>query len=355
MNTAILIPAYEPDERLIRLVRELSKMEFPLILVVNDGSSANCDKIFSAVEEISGCRVIRHKANRGKGAALKTGLMTILSEDRRFDGCITVDADGQHLPEDIIKTAKVFEKNSNSLVLGCRNFSEGNVPFKSRFGNLLTRAVYRLSTGKAVTDTQTGVRAIPADRMKNFLELPGDHYEFEMNMLMHASRTNIPIEEVEIQTVYINQNRASHFNPLLDSARIYKEIIKFSLSSLSCSAIDIGLFSLAYWLLSAGGVSRPLLGATVFARMISSSVNFTLNKKIVFQNKASVATQAVKYYLLCGMQMLCSWLLLEGFTLAGLGNVVLLKVLADTILFFISFAIQQVFIFRRKIPYGQNA
>lgn len=355
MKTAILIPAYEPDERLINLVQELSSMEFPLIMVVNDGSSKKCGEVFNALKEIPHCRVIHHKINRGKGAALKTGMMSILSADIKVPGCITVDADGQHLPEDILKTAEIFERNRSSLVLGCRNFSVKNVPIKSRLGNLITRAVYKLSTGKTITDTQTGLRAIPVSLMESFLELPGDHYEFEMNMLMQASRNNIPIEEVGIQTVYIDENKASHFNPLLDSVRIYKEIIKFSLSSLSCSGIDIGLFSLAYWLLSSNNVPWPLLGATVFARIISSTVNFTLNKKIVFQSKAAVVTQAVKYYLLCGVQMLCSWLLLEGFTMAGLGNVVILKVLADTILFFISFTIQRVFIFGRKMPYEQNA
>lgn len=354
MNIAILIPAYEPDERLINLVNELSTMKFPLIMVINDGSSKNCTEIFRKLEEIPSCALVHHKNNLGKGAALKTGFRSILHTDTHIMGCITVDADGQHLPEDILKIANVSESKSNALVLGCRNFSAKNIPAKSKFGNLLTRTVYRVSTGKTITDTQTGLRAIPLSLMKRFIDLPGNHYEFEMNMLMHVAKNNIPVEEVEIQTVYINQNEASHFNPLLDSARIYKEILKFSFSSLSCSAIDIGLFSLVYGLFTSMNVPWPLLGATGFARLVSSGINFTLNKKLVFQSKEGVPTQAAKYYLLCGGQMLCSWLLLEGFTRVGMNNVVLLKIFADTLLFFMSFGVQRLFIFRRKMPHEKN-
>jgi len=355
MNTAILIPAYEPDEKLVNLVYELSTMQFPIIMVVNDGSSTKYSGVFSTLKEIPNCTVVHHKVNRGKGAALKTGFMSILSAGMNVLGCITVDADGQHLPEDILKTAEVFERNSSTLVLGCRDFSVKNVPARSRFGNLLTRTIYKLSTGKTITDTQTGLRAIPVNLMKRFLELPGDHYEFEMNMLMQAARNDIPIKEVAIQTVYMDQNKTSHFNTLLDSARIYKEILKFSFSSLSCSVVDISLFSLAFWLFSSNNIPWPLLGATVFARVISSGINFTLNKKLVFQSKDAVFTQAVKYYLLCGVQMLCSWLLLEGFTMAGLKNVVVLKIFADTLLFFFSFGVQRMFIFGRRMPHEKNA
>lgn len=355
MNTAILIPAYEPDEKLISLVQELSKLQFPIIMVIDDGSSRRCHYIFSTLEEIPRCTVVHHRVNKGKGAALKTGIQSILGMDADILGCITVDADGQHLPEDIVRTARALERNSDALVLGCRNFSAKNVPFKSRFGNLLTRSVYKLSTGKTISDTQTGLRAIPVNLMKRFQELPGDHYEFEMNMLMQAARSGIPIEEVTIQTVYIDQNRASHFNPFLDSIRIYKEIIKFSFSSLFCAIVDIGLFSLFFWLFSSGNVPWPLLGATGFARLISSGINFTLNRKLVFQNKEAALSQAAKYYLLCVVQMLCSWLLLEGFTLLGLKYVVILKILGDTFLFFISYAVQRAFVFGRSIQHEKNA
>lgn len=355
MNTAILIPAYEPDDKLINLVQELSNMQFPIILVVNDGSSEKCEGIFNTLKGITGCTVVSHGTNKGKGAALKTGMQAIFRIDPNISGCVTVDADGQHLPEDILRTAVFFERHSNTLVLGCRDFSAKNVPAKSRFGNLLTRTIFRLSTGRAVTDTQTGLRAIPAGLMDIFTTLPGDHYEFEMNMLMHAAKCNIPIEEVSIRTVYINRNKASHFNPLLDSIRIYKEILKFSFSSLISSGIDLGVFSFVYWLLSSNDLPWSLLGATVVARLLSSAVNFTLNRRVVFRNREPLFLQAIKYYLLCIVQMFCSWMLLEMFTLLGFKYIVLLKMLVDTLLFLVGYGIQRLYIFGRRISYEKNA
>lgn len=354
MNTAVLIPAYEPDEKLIRLINELTKLPFPYIIVVDDGSSEKCSGVFRAIGEIPNVRIIHHMKNMGKGAALKTGMKQILDMDTSVFGCITVDADGQHLPEDILKVADVFERNNRFLVLGCRDFDKESVPAKSKFGNKITRTVYKLMTGTAITDTQTGLRAIPLNAMKKFKDLPGDRYEFEMNMLMQASKSDIPIKQVTIQTVYIDRNKTSHFNPLLDSVRIYKEIIKFSFSSLFCSIIDIGIFTLVYGLFKAYNIPWPLLGATGTARLISSGVNFTLNKKVVFQNNGALFYQAVKYYALCAVQMLCSWLILEGFTWLGLKHVVILKIIGDTLLFLISFTVQRLFVFGRNIRHEQN-
>ena len=190
------------------------------------------------------------------------------------------------------------------------------------------------------------LRAIPLKVMEKFRNLPGEHYEFEMNMLMEAAKSHIPIKEVTIQTVYIDQNRASHFNPFLDSLRIYKQIVKFGFSSIGCSIIDISLFTLLFRMFTASQFTHPLFGATVISRLISSGINFSLNKKVVFKSKEGVLPQAVKYYMLCCVQMLCSWLILEELTQLGLSQVVLLKMLTDTFLFFISYGIQRLFVFK---------
>ncbi len=349
MNAVVLIPAFEPDEKLIKLVNDLTNFQFPFIMVVNDGSSTKSADVFSTIEKIPNCIVIHHEKNRGKGATLKTGIKAILNMDTNIDGCITVDADGQHLPQDIFKVAKVFEKNKQSLVLGSRDFSTESVPFRSKFGNKMTSIIYKLVSGKTVSDTQTGLRAIPMSVMERVEDIAGDRYEFEMNMLIQVGKSNIPIKEVAIQTVYIDENSASHFNPLVDSVRIYKQILKFGFSSLISSLIDIGLFTVVFWLFSAYQIPRPLLGATGIARIVSSTINFILNKKIVFRSKEAGLYPAVKYYSLSVIQMLLSWILLEGFTWLGLKHVVILKVIADTILFLISFIIQRVFVFERKI------
>jgi dolichol-phosphate mannosyltransferase len=155
------------------------------------------------------------------------------------------------------------------------------------------------------------------------------------------------MKEVAIQTVYIDQNRTSHFKPFMDSIRIYKEILKFSLSSIVCAVVDIGLFTLIFNLLSASAISWALFAATSIARLVSSTINFTLNKKVVFENKGATLTQATEYYLLCVVQMLSSWLILQGLTLLNNEHVVLLKIMTDGFLFFVSFFVQRTIIFRR--------
>jgi len=347
MKFAILIPAYEPDEKLLHLVHDLIKMPFPHVFVIDDGSSKKCEAIFEKIERIDKCTVLHHSINQGKGAALKTGMQTILEQDNLYAGCITVDADGQHLPEDIWRVAAAAEASSNCLVLGSRNFNQENVPTKSRLGNLITRKVVGLLSGISVSDTQTGLRGIPASLMQTCMHITGDRYEFEMNMLMKAFRTGFPVREIPIQTVYIDENSTSHFRPWKDSFKIYKEIFKFCFSSLLCAFIDIGVFTLAYTMLPFSA-TQLILWSTFFGRMVSSFVNFNLNRTMVFENKDRLMPQAAKYYSLCVLQMLCSWMLLTGLNIIGFSNMIIGKVVVDGFLFGVSFLIQHVFIFRKK-------
>ena len=348
MKTAVLIPVFEPNEKLIELIQSLITLNFPLIVVVNDGSDKKYSEIFRYIEGLPKCKVIHHEINLGKGAALKTGMKQILNTNSHLLGCVTVDGDGQHLSEDVEKVTLVFEKNRNSIVLGCRDFSDKKVPSKSKMGNLITRTIFMILTNKVLSDTQTGLRAIPIEVMQEFQDLPGSHYEYEMNYLFHAAKRNLPIKEQAIRTVYLNQNKSSHFKPFLDSVRIYKEVLKFSLSSLSCSVVDIGLFALFYRILSSNNVVWSLLGATIIAMIASSSLNFLINKKIVFRINGSTLTQTIKYFSLCIFQILSSWLILKGLTSVFNQNVVLLKIMIDIFLFFVSFTVQRMFIFKRR-------
>jgi putative flippase GtrA len=351
INTAILIPAYQPDEKLVMLVEQLAVLDFSIIMIVNDGSGMECDNIFDSCKKYGNCKVVMLDKNMGKGYALKTGMKCLLNENFDIDGCITADADGQHLPEDILKVKAAFEKDPDTLILGCRNFEKVNVPFKSRFGNKITRALYKIFTHQTVSDTQTGLRAIPAYAMRKFADLEGDRYEFEMNMLMASASNGIPVKEVRINTVYIDENKASHFRPFSDSVKVYGQFLKFIVSSLVSSGIDIGLFTIFQWILKRAGfpaqLEYQLLFATAMARACSATVNYNLNKRLVFRNHENDRLHALKYFSLCVIQLLCSWLLLSGFTKLGLGNVVVLKIAADVILFLLSFAIQKIYIFRK--------
>lgn len=344
MKTAVLIPAYQPDEKLIALVEGLLNQGFSQIWIVNDGSRLECGPVFERAESL-GCRVIHHSENRGKGAALKTGFAALL-EEGSLAGCVTVDADGQHLPEDALHLAEKMEE-TGSFVLGRRCFEADNVPLKSRLGNKITRTVFRLLTGQAVRDTQTGLRAIPFGWMEICATLAGDRYDYEMNMLIEAARRGIGIQEVPIRTVYMDNNRGSHFRAVADGAKIYKLIFKFALSSGLSFLVDIGLFTALTVCVLPPAMPYRIFWGTFLARLISSVVNYCTNKTLVFQSKEKGAVPLFRYYALCAAQMLASWLLLEAASKSGL-NLTLLKLLVDGFLFLLSFFIQKIFVFKRS-------
>ncbi len=219
----ILIPAYKPNHRLIDLSETLINQGYTVI-VVDDGSGENYKEIFSKLNEK--VDIITHDINRGKGRAMKTGFEYIIEKYPESEGVITVDADGQHLPEDILKIKeKMLEKNKK-IVIGSRLF-KGEVPIRSMFGNIVTKFVFAVISGLRLEDTQTGLRGIPKSYLKEMIYLEGERYEYEMNMLMYIARKKIPLVEVPIETVYIEDNASSHFNTIKDSIKIYKVIFKY--------------------------------------------------------------------------------------------------------------------------------
>ena len=219
-DVAILIPAYQPDENLVRLVGALRGM-FAHVVVVDDGSTegrAAFDAIRDHVEAL-----LEHSANRGKGRALKTGIAWIREHLPQIGGVVTADADGQHEPDDILRIAQATVARRGGLVLGVRTF-EGPVPFRSRWGNGWTRILFRLLTGLWIRDTQTGLRGIPADLLKRAGEIRGERYEYETRMLADARHHVLPPLQIPVKTVYIEGNRSSHYRPFLDTIRTQKAL-----------------------------------------------------------------------------------------------------------------------------------
>ena len=223
-DTIVLIPAYKPDHKLIETLQKLDEKQFGL-LVVDDGSGSTYDEIF--IEASRYARVIRYAVNRGKGGALKQGFCCIRKCFPHASYVITADADGQHKPEDIQKVSQALHEKGG-FVIGAREFV-GDVPLRSRFGNTLTRGVYHLVSGVKVSDTQTGLRGFDRSLLDWLLAIPGNRYEYEMNVLMTAARDQIELFEVTIQTIYEGNNESSHFRPIQDSVKIYKEIFRFAL------------------------------------------------------------------------------------------------------------------------------
>ncbi|MDD2533857.1 MAG: bifunctional glycosyltransferase family 2/GtrA family protein [Eubacteriales bacterium] len=335
----ILIPAYKPDQKLVSLVRDLRAASFEKIIVVDDGGGAAFAALFAEIRTLN-TPVIVHAVNLGKGRAMKTGINYILEHGLGDFGVITADADGQHTPTDIRKIADEMARAPDSLVLGVREFS-GKIPLRSRFGNLMTRYIFAAINGGMIRDTQTGLRGLPYNQLGFFMTLEGERYEYEMNMLLALRPREIHVQQIPIETIYIEDNKSSHFNPIVDSFKIYVLMFKFIFSSSTAALIDIGLFMLLTKL-----IPHYLFLAVVLARIGSSMINYWVNHKIVFKKRGSHAQSLWRYYLVVSLIMLLSYgmtkLLHETTGMPILAS----KIISDSMLYIASFYLQREFVYR---------
>ena len=355
-KVSVVLPSLDPDEKLTAVIDGLLEYGFQDIILVNDGSKEeNLHYFTDAAKAHPEITLLTHQVNRGKGAALKTAFSWFLANRPQGLGVVTVDGDNQHHPEDT-RACALHMLETGRVTLGCRDFSLPDVPPRSRFGNRTTSLVFKLFCGITLSDTQTGLRAIPRSAVETFTQVYGDRFEYETNMLLAMKTAGIPFDEVKIRTVYIEENKSSHFHWLRDSWRIYKLILahffRYTLSSLVCAGVD----TVSYWLLSLG-LSGLLSGfaltaaAGAAARIISSLVNFFLNKNMVFRTKVSTGRALIRYYALAIPQMGAQILLTQGiYTLfrvsdhAG-GIRTLWYVVVMVVLYFISYTIQQRWVF----------
>ncbi len=346
-----LVPSYEPDDVLLDVTNELLAKDFTVV-VVNDGSGPSYNDVFSRLpREV---HYLTYDENHGKGYALKYGLRFIKDN---FQDCIvvTLDSDGQHKVSDAIKICDECEKHeNNTLVLGSRFFDK-KAPFKSRFGNFMARASFLFSTHHKIYDTQTGLRAFNSNLLERMIAIKGDRYEYEMNVLLDAVRSDITVSEVKIETIYVNDNAGTHYNPFKDTMKIFFEVLKFSAASFAGFLVDFGLFTLFTWLAKTFFVDPTtdawqywIIGSNISARIISASVNFTLNYIFVFRSKKKVWKALLEYAALAAFVLAVNttfvWLLTSK---AGMYEV-LAKIIVEGTMFIVSWIIQRLFVFRKK-------
>lgn len=334
----VLIPAYEPDQRLPQLIADLG--DNASVVVVDDGSGSAYAAIFAECER-RGAVVARHDVNRGKGAALKTGFACVA---QRFPGhsVVCADSDGQHSPVDVLRVAAALDEGDPDMVLGVRRFT-GRVPLRSRVGNALTERIFALATRRRITDTQTGLRAYPARMLAWLGAVPGDRFEYELRLLLRGCAEAKSIREVEIATIYLDENASSHFRPVRDSLLIYRQLVGFAVSSVLAFALDTLLFLLGMAL--TGSVTASAIGA----RLLSGTANFTLNRQWVFRagaRPAALWSSARRYAALAAGILVANVLVLHA--LVGLlGHLLLAKVLTEVTLFAASFAVQRSLVYVR--------
>ena len=354
-QVSVVLPSLDPDEKLDAVIDGLLEYGFTDIILVNDGSKPeNLPRFQNAAQKHKEITLLHHEVNRGKGAALKTAFAWFLENRPQGLGVVTVDGDNQHHPEDTRACCQRMLETGN-VVLGCRDFTGPDVPARSRFGNHTTSLVFKLFCGMTLSDTQTGLRAIPRDAVEKFLTVYGDRFEYETNMLLAMKTMGIPYEEQSIRTVYIEENKSSHFHAIKDSWRIYKLILahffRYTLSSAVCACVDTGMFALLYWALRGAAAAVHATVPYVGARVVSSLLNFFLNKKLVFQSGVKTGKAMLRYYLLAVPQMAAQMLLTNGLfrllriseTAGGIRT--LWYVIVMVCLYFLSYTIQQRWVF----------
>lgn len=340
----LLIPAYQPNEKLVELIKNLRELQpNQWIIVVDDGSDADKSPIFSKICNFN-VDLLKHAKNRGKGQALKTGFKHWLDLSApTAPGIVTADADGQHLAKDIMHISDVFMRNPIGLYLGVREFSKSSTPWRSRFGNKLTKLILRLFTKMPLQDTQTGLRAIPRKLIKDILlNSKTSGYDFELEMLLATEQNQITIQEIPISTVYLDDNRSSHFNPLIDSIKVYFVFIRFAAISLLSAVIDFSVFSFIYW------IKKNIFLAVLIGRILSASFNFKLNHHLAFKSRNKLFPAAIKYTSLACFLGLIAYSLIKFIHGFGI-NVYSSKIIAEIALFILSFTVQRFFIFNKPI------
>lgn len=338
----LIIPAYNPDERLIQLLDE-HKIHYgeQQCIIVNDGSNPQTAIIFQQLQN-QGYIVLHHDYNQGKGAALKTAMNYYLANFAdSTPGVITADADGQHSVQDIIRISDKFHDAPDKLYLGVRQIARGDIPLRSRFGNVLTKFLFNFLTRSRLKDTQTGLRAIPISLIKTLVRTSTTRYEFEFEMFFVAKKQHVQIEQLPIETIYIDNNKSSHFNPVVDSLRIYFIFLRFCSVAIFSFLLDFSLFSLFYLICDKVGL------AVIGARVISAPVNFILNRNISFKSQKKILFSAVQYFVLVAIMGISSFYVMNLIHFVGV-NIYFSKITAELLIFLANFLIQYVVIFTKR-------
>ena len=351
MYITAVIPTLNPTDKLVSIIDELIQVGFINIIVVNDGSNKDKEYIFKQISNYKECSVLTHNVNKGKGAAIKTALNYYKNNNSTQKGIVILDDDGQHKTQDIYNCANNILEHDNSLILGTRNFNKDNVPTKSMIGNKISCLLFKLFVKENISDTQTGLRGIPNKLIDICINTKGERYEYETNMLLEVKKYNKNIKEVSIETVYFENNKASHFRPITDSYLVFKQILLFIISSLSASLIDCLLFTILVMIINFNNEYINVLLSVSIARIVSSLYNYYFNRYKVFNAINNDNNSMYKYFALCLIQIFISSVCINTiFNILNI-NIVLIKIIVDSTLFIVNYYIQKYWVFKKEYEY----
>lgn len=338
-DAVLVIPAHQPSKDLPDLVEAvLADGSIQAVVVVDDGSGTEWAGVFARLEGVPRVTVLRHATNLGQGAALKTGFNYALVHWPQAMGIVAADADGQHAAADIVRLAQTMAKQPGHVLVGAREFGP-DVPLRSRFGNIVTRYVFRAFTGRRLSDTQSGLRGWPRAACVRNLRLEMNGFDFQLECLLRAEA---PIDEIPIQTIYLDSNRSSHFNPVRDSMRIYFLFLRYCGSSLFAAAVDSAVFyPVLFW-------SGNVAASQFSGRAAAGLLNFLVVKNLVFHSATKLPTSLTKYIALLAVSGLVSYGMIELFHESFGFPVAVAKIVAEGMLFLANFVIQRDLIFTKK-------
>ena len=342
VKVAVVIPCYNTGQACVEVITR-ARTTAGHVLVVDDGSTDDTSQHIAS----AGSPCLRLPVNSGKGAALKAGIEEVLKGrdgmlGEVFDYILTVDGDGQHDPADIPRFVSLAMREHADFVIGVRNVRV--MPPKSKVGNYFSRLVFFLGTGRYVPDTQSGFRLFSRSLAESLLTaVSWRRYETEAEILTKAVSLGYSVATVEIPTIYFDQNRRTHFDPLWDSMRVIAVLSRYAMSSLAVTAVDFSAFVLLLPYVS-GNVVR----ANILARAFAVVAHFMLSREYVFRAKGQFrASEVVRYGAIVVANLaLTTWLLLL-FQRGG-ASPISAKILAQLAGFLFTFVVLDRFVFRGR-------
>lgn len=341
---AFVIPAYNPDEKLIEVVKGIQQVSNYKIFIIDDGSEESTQYIFQKLlQEADNTNIVflRHAVNLGKGAALKTVFNHILVNFPMIDGIVTLDSDGQHSVKDCLRVLDAVKKDDKAFVLGYRTFSK-DIPLKSYIGNNISKFIYKLTLGRSFKDTQTGLRGLNRSFMKECLTINSNRFEFETEQLAKAvNNEKINIVEIPIKTIYIEGNKATSFRPIVDSFKIYFVLFRYALSSIVTALVDFVIFSFSLYL------GYGVVASNMFARTVSIFVQFVLLDKYVFRTKAKIINFLLFAGYVYAMGIISAWTQINATEYLNISTISA-KIIVEGVLFFVNFAVLRLYIFTKR-------
>ncbi len=354
-KTVAIIPAYLPKDDFYSYVSELLQFGVEQVLVIDDGSGKKSEQLFKKIALLKCVTVLSYPYNRGKGYALKYAYKYAAEHYDPSYTFVCCDCDGQHRHTDVLRVLNAAIETPDKIVLGARDFSHSDVPYRSKMGNIVTRWCFKSLYHLSLMDTQTGLRAFSYRFLKELIAISGNRFEYEMNALIILYKNGVNFREIPIETVYANniKGKNSHFKTVKDSLSIFLVLFKsigwYFVSALVSAAIDVGVFYLLYnYVFTLNGSLLRMILPAVIARVLSSIVNFTINFKFVFRSKSKFAI--FKYYLLWSLQLILSCISVYFLTLIFTESiyVTVFKAVIDFIFALISYKIQSKWVFKTK-------